>query len=73
MREVVRLLDEKIYVDDGLSKTDTARARLVATDLLLSRKQTNLILSREEWGRLLWDHIHSSNIRTARKQFVGAG
>lgn len=69
MKEVVRQMDDpKSVVDDSL-KTDTAKARAIALDLLTKNKDTSSIAkSKEEWQHLLKKHISAGNIRTARKQ-----
>lgn len=68
MKEVIRRMDDpKSVVCDSL-KTDTAKSRAIALDLLTKEGMSSISKSDEEWQLLLNKHIRAGNIRTARKQ-----
>jgi hypothetical protein len=68
MKEVIRRMDDpKSVVSDSL-KTDTAKARAIALDLLTKESMSSISKSHKEWQLLINKHIGSGNIRTARKQ-----
>lgn len=68
MKEVVRRMDDPKSVLDESLRTDTAKARAIALDLLTKEGMSRISKSHQEWQRLLKIYIDSGSIRTARKQ-----